>query len=301
MTTRSKILFSTLAWLALLSRIAFAQSGAAGADSSRRHFEYLWYEAENMSGVSVDARNEPRINPSWMELTSAQAPGFEMSGPGVSAEWSQGGESEWNSVAAAADETHAAIFQEIEVPRQGRYRIWARYADWANKSENFVVRVEQDGREVFRHEFGTRDRVDPHDEVSMYWGWSFAWDASPAVELKKGPARLSVEIEKPAEARRQIDCVLVTNDLDFKPEGRQKPPFAAERVLREWSERRTPLASLVEKESPSASVPKQWNRPQLAGRDFLMPWNISEKFWELYDKPTSERPLYPFNAEPLDA
>ncbi|HST53607.1 MAG TPA: hypothetical protein VLJ61_16470 [Pyrinomonadaceae bacterium] len=301
MTTRSKILFSTLAWLALLARIVFAQSGVAGADSSRRHFEYLWYEAENMSGVSVDARNEPRINPSWMELTSAQAPGFEMSGPGVSAEWSQGGESEWNSVAAAPDETRAAIFQEIEIPRDGRYEIWARYADWANKSENFVVRVEQDGREVFRHEFGTRDRVDPHDEMSMYWGWSFAWDASPAVVLRKGPARLSIEIEKPAEARRQIDCVLVTNNLDFKPEGRQKPPFAAERVLREWSERQTPLAPLVEKESPSASVPKQWNRPQLAGRDFLMPWNISEKFWELYDKPTSERPLYPFNAEPLDA
>src|SRR5579885_2921348 len=303
MTTRSKLLFSTYACLALLARLAFAQAGtpqANGPDSSR-HNEYLWYEAENMSGVATDARNEPRINPSWMELTRAQAPGWEISGPGVSAEWSQGGESEWNSVAAAADETHAEIHQDIEVPRGGRYRVWARYADWANKSENFVVRVTQDGREVFRQEFGARDVADPHDEMSMYWSWSFAWDGSPAVELKKGTARLSIEIEKAADARRQVDCVLVTNDLDFKPAGRRKPPFAAQRVLREWSEKRPALAPLIEKDSASAPVPAQWRRPTLAGRDFMMPWNISEKFWELYDKPQSERPLYPFNAEPLDA
>src|SRR5256714_9324098 len=108
--------------------------------TASHHFEYLWYEAENMSGVSVDARNEPRTNPSWVELTRAQAPGWGMNGPGVSAEWSQGGESEWNSVAAAADETRAAIYQDIDVPREGQYRVWARYADWANRAENFVVR-----------------------------------------------------------------------------------------------------------------------------------------------------------------
>jgi hypothetical protein len=303
MMTRSKLLFSTLVCLTFLVRVAFAQVGtshASGSDSSR-HSEYLWYEAENMSGIATDPRNEPRINPSWLELTRAQAPGWEISGPGVSAEWSQGGESEWNSVAAAADETHAAIYQGIEVPRDGRFRVWARYADWANKSENFVVRITQDGREVFRQEFGAHDVIDPHDEMSMYWGWSFAWDGSPAVELKRGQARLSIEIEKAADARRQVDCVLVTNDLDFKPVGRQKPPFAAQRVLREWAEKKLALSPLIEKESASTPVPAQWRRPTLAGRDFMMPWNISEKFWELYDKPASERPLYPFNAEPLDA
>ena len=303
MSNRISSALFLLAFISLFTQAAPAQIAAthAGDARSSRHLEYLWYEAENMSGIATDARNEPRINPSWMELTRAQSPGWEISGPGVSAEWSQGGESEWNSVAAAADETRAEIHQGIEVPRDGRYRIWARYADWANKSEYFVVRVTQDGREVFRQEFGARDVIDPHDEVSMYWGWSFAWDGSPVVELKKGAARLSIEIEKAADARRQVDCVLVTNDLDFKPVGRQKPPFAAQRVLREWAEKKPSLAPLIEKESASAPVPAEWRRPTLAGRDFMMPWNISEKFWELYDKPTSERPLYPFNAEPLDA
>jgi hypothetical protein len=31
-----------------------------------------------------------------------------------------------------------------------------------------------------------------------------------------------------------------------------------------------------------------------------MPWNIAKEFWEQYDKPVSERLLYPFNAEPID-
>ncbi|MBC7931603.1 MAG: hypothetical protein H7Z38_13670, partial [Rubrivivax sp.] len=273
----------------------------APAPSSLRHSEYFWYEAENMRGISVEARNEPRLNPSWMQQTRAQAPGWGMNGPGVSAEWSQGGESEWNSVAAAPDETRAVIYQDIEVPRDGQFRVWARYADWARRTENFVVRITQAGREVSRHEFAARDRIDPHDEVSMYWGWAFAWDAAPLVELKKGAARLSIEIEKAAQARRHVDCVLLTNDLEYTPEGRRKPPFAAQRVLQEWAEKRTQPTPLMITDAPSAKLPALWRRPPVAGRDFLMPWNISEKFWQLYDGPQAERPLYPFNAEPIEA
>src|SRR5713101_6240526 len=63
--------------------------------------EYLWYEAENMRGISETARHEPVLNPSYLDLPAAKAPGWGINGPGVSAEWSQGGESEWNSVAAS--------------------------------------------------------------------------------------------------------------------------------------------------------------------------------------------------------
>jgi hypothetical protein len=50
-----------------------------------------------------------------------------------------------------------------------------------------------------------------------------------------------------------------------------------------------------------ARVPDLWALPNIAGRDFLMPWNIAKEFWPLLDKPAAERPLYPFNAEPIDA
>ena len=41
-------------------------------------------------------------------------------------------------------------------------------------------------------------------------------------------------------------------------------------------------------------------RPKLAGRDFLMPWNIAKEYWDQYDKAATERMLFPFNAEPID-
>src|SRR4026209_1265679 len=180
--------------------------------------EYLWYEAENMRGFSTGKLGEPLLNPSHMNLSREKAPGWGINGPGVSAEWTQGGESEWNSAAASADETRAEIYQDFEVPRAGQYSLWIRYADWANKNENFSVTIAQDDVVVFRHEFGVADVVDPHDEVSMYWGWAFTWD-SAAATLKKGPARLSIRIEKAAAARRHVDCFVLTNDLAFRPSG----------------------------------------------------------------------------------
>jgi len=129
--------------------------------------EYLWCEAENMRGITETSRHEPLLNPSYLEIPASKAPGWSISGPGVSAEWSQGGESEWNSVAASADETRGTIYQDIEIPRAGKYKIWIRYADFANKNENFVVRVTQQGREVFSHEFGAKDIIDSHDETSL--------------------------------------------------------------------------------------------------------------------------------------
>ncbi|HEX3282989.1 MAG TPA: hypothetical protein VHR36_17260 [Pyrinomonadaceae bacterium] len=288
------IRFRRLALLAflLLSFQAVAQT------TNPTHTEYLWLEAEDMRGFATQPNNEPVLNPSWRNLPSAQARGWGMNGTGTSAEWTQGGESGWNSAAASADESQATIYQTIEVPRAGQYRIWVRYADWANQTENFVITVSQREHEVFRHEFGTRDLIDVHDEVSMYWKWAFTWDSAIA-ELEKGPARLSIAIEKPAQARRHVDVTLVTNDLAFVPQGRSKPDFAAMRYLREWSVNRAPLTSLLSQKT-SSETPAAWQRPAIAGRDFLMPWNIAPEFWALYDKPPAERPLYPFNAEPLD-
>jgi len=252
-----------------------------------------------MRGFSTGKLGEPLLNPSHMNLSREKAPGWGINGPGVSAEWTQGGESEWNSAAASADETRATLYQDLEIPRGGEYRLWVRYADWAGRSENFTIVINQDGAEVFRHEFGAKDVIDPHDEFSMYWGWAFAWDGA-STTLKKGPARVSIVIEKAAEARRHVDCFLLTNDLAFKPSGRQKPDFAAMRYMRTWSTTRKPLQSLLSREEVTR-VPEAWVRPKVGGRDFLMPWNIAKEFWPLLDKPAEERPLFPFNAEPIEA
>jgi hypothetical protein len=286
--------FRRLALLAflLLSFQTFAQT------TNPTHSEYLWLETEDMRGFATQSNGEPVLNPSWRDLPRAQAPGWGMNGPGTSAEWTQGGESGWNSAAASADETQATIYQNVEIPRAGQYRVWTRYADWANRTENFVITVSQREHEVFRHEFGTKDLIDAHDEVSMYWRWAFTWDNATA-QLEKGPARISIAIEKAAQARRHIDATLVTNDLAYVPQARVKPDFAAMRYLRDWSTNRARLTSLVS-QNTSSETPAAWQRPTIAGRDFLMPWNIAPDFWKLYDTPAAERPLYPFNAEPID-
>src|SRR5437588_4113073 len=263
--------FIFFALLTLLLSAPVVSLGQVSAGDSAH--EYLWYEAENMRGLTETSQHEPQLNPSYLDLPAARAPGWSISGPGVSAEWSQGGESEWNSVAASANETRATLWQNVEVPRAGEYKLWLRYADWAGKSENFLVRVMQQDHEVFRREFGAADIIDPHDETSSYWGWSFAWDSAPATPAK-GPARILIEIEKPAEARRQVDCRPITNDLAYVPNGRSKPDFAAMRYLREFSSTRSALLPLIE--APSRrDVPAAWQRPKVAGRDFLMPWNIT--------------------------
>ena len=259
--------------------------------------EYLWYEAENMRGFSTGKIGEPLLNPSYLNYGKDKGPGWGINGPGVSAEWTQGGESEWNSAAASADETDATLYQDLEIPREGKYVFWVRYADWANKSENFVVRIVQNNKQVFEHEFGIKDVVDPHDEVSMYWGWAFAWDGAQA-DLKKGPTRVSIQVTKAASARRHVDCFLLTNDLNYKPSGRQKPDFAAARYLRGALKESKPIASLVQ--NAPAMIPDTWVRPKIAGRDFVMPWNIAKEFWDQYDKPASDRVAFPFNAEPID-
>ncbi len=263
-----------------------------------------------MQGLTQNSRHEPILNPSYLEIPASKAPGWGISGPGVSAEWSQGGESEWNSVAASADETRGTLSQQVEIPRDGQYKVWVRYADWAGKTEDFVMRITQtragskegvslsiSSKEVFRHEFGAADLIDPHDETSMYWGWAFAWD-SANVTLTKGPARVSIEVTKAAQARRQVDCFLLTNDLAFVPDGRRKPDFAAMRYLRESAASRPSFAPLLD--PAVAEIPSGWRRPKVAERDFLIPWNINKEFWRRYDKPLAERPLYPFNGEPVD-
>src|SRR5215204_6154559 len=105
------------------------------------HPEHLWFEAENMRGFATDKRGEPILNAAWLNLPKTKAPGWGINGPGVSAEWSQGGESEWNSAAASADESSAKIYQDLEIPRADSYRLWVRYADWASRSESFAIRI----------------------------------------------------------------------------------------------------------------------------------------------------------------
>ena len=93
--------------------------------------------------------------------------------------------------------------------------------------------------------------------------------------------------------------LLLTNNSTYVSDGRRKPDFAAMHYLREWNKQGRRVTSLLSRSAPT-TIPDAWRSPQIAGRDFFMPWNIAKDFWASYDQPASERSLYPFHAEPIE-
>src|SRR5947209_18397358 len=87
-----------------------------GARAQERPPIHLWFEPEWFDGVKG----------SFGYWTGNAKPtgSWGIAGPGISAEWSQGGESEWNSIGAAAEETSARCQRTLIVPRAGDYKVW---------------------------------------------------------------------------------------------------------------------------------------------------------------------------------
>ena len=175
---------------------------------------YLWFEPEWFEGVAGNFGY-------WSGGSgSCNAPcnhtGFwGVAGPGVSAEMSTGGESEWNSMGVPADNAKAECHRAFAVPRAGTYKIWVRYYDHWNQTEPFRATVTQGGAKI-TGELGVLPVVPPNDEYQLYWGFSFGW-ASVEGNLTEGPATLSLSVERVGENFRQVDAVLITDDLEYLP------------------------------------------------------------------------------------
>src|SRR3989304_5121688 len=130
---------------------------------------YIWLEPEWFEGV----------NGSFAYWTGTAQPtgSWGVAGPGISPEWSQGGESEWNSMGAAAEETKASCHRDLVIPQSGKYRIWVRYVDHRKKIEPFTVAIQQNGKQVLAGELGVQPAVPANDEHQLYWGFAFGWGA----------------------------------------------------------------------------------------------------------------------------
>ena len=176
-------------------------------------------------------------------------------------QWSRGGDSGWWAVQgeAAADKGEVSI--DITVPQSGTYALWARYEDYLGKAEPFDVVVKHAGGEA-RAAFG---RGDVMATAAPPFPWSYAWDKK-TVELKKGPAKVSVALAGAAQVRRAVDAVVLTTDADWKPRDRGFPPMAYAEYLLQWGQKRQPLPPLVAAANPA--VPKAWTLPVVAGQDF---------------------------------
>lgn len=199
--------------VALLLLIA----GSSIAHAQERPPIHLWFEPEWFEGVKGTF--------AYHSGTAKPTGAWGVAGPGIGAEWSQGGESEWNSMGAPAEETSAKCHRDFIVPRAGSYKIWVRYVDHRKKTQPFRVAIEQGGKEVFGSDYGHIPVVPLNDEYQLYWGFSFGWGSAEST-LKEGTARLIVSINQKGDAWRQVDAILITDDKTFRPSGRDKPRFA---------------------------------------------------------------------------
>src|SRR5690242_12330497 len=182
--------FSTILLLVLCSFATLAQSSSPPI--------YLWFEPEWFEGVQGSF--------AYWTGEAKPAGSWGIAGPGISAEWTQGGESEWNSIGADAAETKATCARTLVVPRAGKYRVWVRYVDHRGKTQPFRVVLRQAQKVAADAELGLKPVVPPNDEYQLYWGFSFGWGSFDC-ELAVGATTLQLVIDKPGSAWRQVDAI----------------------------------------------------------------------------------------------
>jgi len=258
--------------------------------------ESLWIEAEHLDGVRGYCW--PMGKPE-MKKTDGH---FGLSGPGWAAEWNQGGESGFLSIATAADDDRAVASKPIEVPVAGRYFVWVRYGDWREMPERFQIQIEQPGRPAWTGTYGEKPVIDEDNEMKLYWGWAFGWAAQTA-ELIKGPATLKLLSTTKELQPRQIDCIVLTMDAGYRPLIKERPKNYAWEVLDAYRGGKIPaeLAPLARRladfrQPAAATLPDAWKIRTFRDQGFLYLWNVSHtsaaETW-LSDKP--DRVKFPYN------
>ena len=142
--------------------LLFVVCGASPACAN----ETIWLEAEHMDGVRGYCWPMGRPD---MKKTDGH---WALSGPGWAAEWNQGGESGFLSIATAADDDRAVATKTVEVPEKWTYHLWVRYGDWREETERFRVRIEQEDSPAWEGAFGEQPRVEEDNEMKLYFGWA---------------------------------------------------------------------------------------------------------------------------------
>jgi hypothetical protein len=253
--------------------------------------ESLWIEAEHLTGVRGYCW--PMGRPEMKQTDGHWA----LSGPGWAAEWTQGGESGFLSIATAADDDRAVATKSIDVPVAGKYFVWVRYGDWRETTERFQIKLEQAGRPAWTGKYGEQAVVEEDNELKLYWDWGFGW-AKQEVELAKGPATLLLLSTTKEKQPRQVDVIVLTTDATYRPTIKQRPRNYAWEVLDTYrDDPQTALAlEPLAKRTLQNELAPSWTPRTFRDRDFLFLWNTSHtnaaETW-LSEKP--ERVKVPYN------
>lgn len=253
--------------------------------------ETVWIEAEHLRGVRGHC---------FPEMNGHTTQGhWAIAGPGICAEWSQGGESGWLSIACGPEDATAQAEYDLEIPAAGTWRLWVRYRDWRGETERFAVRLEQPGNNPVVLRFGDRPVVDEEDELKLLWDWAFGWDVRE-LELAKGPARVILLADQAQSRHRQVDCLCLTTDKAYHPRHREKPRHPAWEAL-ERLRREPPLLGTLPVLARSRSdLPAAWKLRSFQDRGLLYLWNMGKPWLDELASSASPKVMYPFHVdEPL--
>ena len=97
--------------------------------------ESIWLEAEHFDGIRGYCW--PQGKPE-MRKTDGH---WGLSGPGWAAEWNQGGESGFLSIACGADDDKAVASTTVDIPVAGKYRVWVRFRENRGVTSRFQVQI----------------------------------------------------------------------------------------------------------------------------------------------------------------
>jgi len=185
--------------------------------------ESIWLEAEHFEGIKGycwPMGPKPVTDGHWG-----------ISGPGWAAEWTQGGESNFMSIACGADDDKAVASLNVEIPVAGTYHVWARFRDNREAKSRFHIRLtSSDGKSALLT-YGERPIVEEDNEMKLYWGWAFAWEGHDAA-LAAGKARVELLSAFKETQCRQIDCIVLTTDSAYRPLIKERPAHPANEVLK---------------------------------------------------------------------
>ncbi len=252
--------------------------------------ESIWIEAEHLRGVRGSC---------FPDMGGKTDGHWALSGPGIAPEWTQGGESGWLSIACAPDDNQASAFTEFEVPEAGAWKLWVRYRDWRNETEQFAVRIEQAGTAPLELRFGEQavPDADEDDEIKLLWNWAFSWASRP-VQLAKGTAKLTLLAHSKQKVHRQVDCFCLTTDDAYHPYHREKPVRPTWKLLDELSHNPTVAPTPLASRGGETALPPAWKVASFQDKGFLYLWNVGKPWEEDLASASPRRILFPYQTEP---
>src|SRR5439155_9766060 len=140
--------------------------------------------------------------------------------------------------------------------------------------ERFQVKLDQAGKS-WTGRYGEKAVVEEDNEAKLYWGWAFGWDKQK-VELKKGPAKLSLMTTTKDPEPRQIDVIVLTTDANYEPRIKDRPKNPTWDVLESYRARSLAGLPPLAKRQQQFTLPDAWKMKTFKDRGFQYLWNMNE-------------------------